>query len=47
MGDVEKELLADCPSEAIVKNMMEEATTIAEVTEEAMPITLADQTPDG
>ena len=46
MGDVEKELLSDRPSEATAKNVMVEATTVAEVTEEATPITLADPTPD-
>lgn len=46
IGDVEKELLSDHPSEATAKNVMEEATTIAEVTKEAMPITPADRTLD-
>ena len=46
MGDVEKELLSDCPFEATAKNVMVEATTVAEVIEEATPITLADPTPD-
>lgn len=46
MGEVEKELLADCPSEATVENVMEEATTIVEVTEEAMTITPADPAPN-
>ncbi|KAL0007050.1 hypothetical protein SO802_008552 [Lithocarpus litseifolius] len=32
MGDVEKKLLSDCPSEATTKNVMEETTTLAEVT---------------
>nr|POE75718.1 hypothetical protein CFP56_49127 [Quercus suber] len=31
MGDVEKELLSDRPSEATAENVMEEATTVAEV----------------
>ncbi|KAL0002261.1 hypothetical protein SO802_016042 [Lithocarpus litseifolius] len=44
MGDVEKELLSDRPFEVIVENVMEEATTIAEVTEEAATITPADPT---
>nr|POF06032.1 hypothetical protein CFP56_47743 [Quercus suber] len=46
MGEVEKELLADCPSEATAENVMEEATTIVEVTEEAMTITPADPAPN-
>ena len=46
MGDVEKELLSDCPSEATTKNVLEEAITIAEVTKEAAPVTLANPTPD-
>ena len=41
MGDVEKELLADRPSEATTENVMEEATTIAKVIEEAVTITPA------
>nr|POF19875.1 hypothetical protein CFP56_71999 [Quercus suber] len=46
MGDVEKELLSNCPFEATAENVMEEATTIAEVIEEAAPVTSADPTPD-
>ena len=46
MGEVEKELLVDRPSEAIAENVMEEAMTIAEVMEEAMTITLADPAPN-
>nr|POE82480.1 hypothetical protein CFP56_76555 [Quercus suber] len=46
MGDVEKELLADHPSEAITENVMEEATTMAEVTKEAATITTANPTPN-
>ena len=46
MGDVEKELLSDRPSKATAKNVMVEATIVAEVIEEATPITLADPTPD-
>lgn len=38
IGDVEKELLSERPSEATTENVMEEATTVAEVTEEAAPI---------
>ena len=44
IGDVGKELQFDRPSEDT--DVMEEATTIAEVTEEAAPITLANPTPD-
>ena len=44
IGDVGKELLSDCPSEDT--DVMEEATTITEVTEEAAPITPANPTPD-
>nr|POE91335.1 hypothetical protein CFP56_44503 [Quercus suber] len=46
MGEVEKELLADCPSEATAENVMEEATTIVEVMEEAMTITPVDPAPN-
>ena len=46
MGDVEKELLADCPSKATIENEMEEATTIAKETEEAATTTLVDPVPD-
>ena len=46
IGDVEKELLSDRPSKATVENVMKEATTVVEVTEEAAPITPADPTPD-
>ena len=46
MGEVEKELLANHPSEATAENVMEEATTIVEVTEEAMTITPADPAPN-
>ena len=42
MGEVENELLANHPSEAIAENLMEEATTIADVKEEATTIALAD-----
>ena len=44
--EVKKKLLADCPSEATVENVMEEATTIAEVMEKAMTITLANPAPN-
>ena len=46
MGDVEKELLANHPSKATIENVMEEAITIAEVTEEAVLITPTDPTLD-
>ena len=46
MGKVEKELLVNRPSEATAENVMEEAMTIAEVSEEAMTITLADLAPN-
>ena len=46
MGEVEKELLADRPSEATTKNVTEEATTIAKVTEEATTITPTNPTPN-
>ena len=44
IGDVEKELLSDRPSEATAENVMEEAITVAEVTEEAASIAFADPT---
>lgn len=46
VGNIEKELLSNRPSEATVENVMEEATTIVKVTKEAAPITPADPTPD-
>ena len=46
MGDVEKELLSDRPSEATAENVMEETTTVAGVTKGATPITPADPTLD-
>ena len=46
MDDVEKELLADHPSEVTTKNVMEEATNVVEVMEEATISTLADSVPD-
>ena len=45
IGDVEKELLSDRPSEATTKNVMEAVTTV-EVTEEAATTTPADLVPD-
>ena len=46
IGDVEKELLFGRPFEAIAENVMEEATTVAEVTENAALITPTDPTPN-
>ena len=46
MGDVEKELLSDRPSEATAENVMEEATIVAKVMEEAATTTPADPVPD-
>ena len=46
IGDVEKELLSDRPSKATVEKVMEEATIIAEVTEEAVTTTPTDPVPD-
>ena len=46
MGDVEKELLSNRLSKATTKNVVEEATTIAKVTEEAVPVSPVDPTPD-
>ena len=45
IGDVEKELLSDRPSEATAENVMEVVTT-AEVMEEAVTTTPADLVPD-
>ena len=45
-GEVEKELLVNRPSKATAENVMEEATTKAEVMEEPTTITLADPTPN-
>ena len=42
MDDVEKELLADHPSEATAENVMEETTTVANVMEEAATMTPTD-----
>ena len=44
--EVKKELLANCLFEATVENVMEEATTIAEVMEKAMTITPTSPTPN-
>lgn len=46
IGDVEKELLSDRPFETKTKNVMEEATIVAEVTKKAASITFTDPTPD-
>ena len=45
IGDVEKELLFDHPSEATAENVMEAVTTV-EVTEEAATTTPANLVPD-
>ena len=45
IGDVEKELLSDRPSEATAENVMEVVTT-AEVMEEAATTTPADLVPN-
>ena len=46
IGDVKKELLFDCPYEATAENVMEEATTVAEVIEKAVPITPVNPVPN-
>ena len=46
MDDVEKELMSDRSFEAIVENVMEEATDVAEVMEEATITTLANPVPN-
>ena len=46
VDDVEKELMSDCPSEATVKNVMEEATDITEGMKEATVVTHANPVPD-
>jgi len=46
MDDVEKELLADRPSEVTAENVMKEATNIAKVMEEVAITTPADPVPD-
>ena len=46
MDDVEKELMSDCPSEAIVENAMEEAIDVAKVRKEAAITTPADPVPN-
>ncbi|KAL0008176.1 hypothetical protein SO802_009678 [Lithocarpus litseifolius] len=46
MDDVEKELMSDHPSEAMVENVTEEATNIAEVMEKAAIAIPADPIPD-
>ena len=46
MGEVKKELLTDHPSEAIVDNVMEETTDVAEVMEEAAITTPIDLVPN-
>ena len=46
MGEVEKELLANCPSEATIENVTKEATDVAEVMEEVAITTPTDLVPD-
>ena len=46
MDEVKKELMADRPFEVTVENVMEEATDIIEVMEEAAITTLADPIPN-
>ena len=46
MDDVEKELLADRPSEVTIENVMKEATNIAKVMKEVAITTPADLVPD-
>ena len=46
MDEVEKELLANCPSEVTVENVTEGATNVAEVMEEAVITTPVDPVPD-
>ena len=46
MGDVEKELLSDCPSKATVENVTEEATIVVKVMEEAATTTPIDPIPN-
>ena len=46
VDDVEKKLMSDCPSEATMKNVMEEATNITEGMKEAIVVTHADPVPD-
>ena len=46
IGDVEKKLLSDHPSEATAENLMEEAMTVTEVIEEASHIIPTNPTPN-
>ena len=46
MDDVEKELMFDCPSDAIVKNVTKGATDVVEVMKEAAITTPVDLVPD-
>ena len=46
IGEVEKELLANRPSEATAENVTEEATYFVEIMEEAAIITHVDPVPD-
>ena len=46
IGEVEKELLANRPSEATTENVTEEATDVVEIMEEAAITTHVDPVPD-
>ena len=46
MDDVVKELMSNCPFEAMVENVTEEAINVAEVMEEAAITTSVDHVPD-
>ena len=46
MGEIEKEVPADRPSEVIAENVMEEAMIIVEVTKKVTTITPGDPTPN-
>ena len=46
IGEVEKELLANCPFEATAENVTEEATDFVEIMEEAAITTHVDPVPD-
>ena len=46
VDDIKKKLMSDCPSKAIAKNVMGEATDIAKGMKEVIVITLVDPVPD-
>ena len=46
IGEVEKELLANRPSEATTENVTEEATDVVEIMEEAAITTHVDRVPN-